>query len=517
MPHAGPLLEAPIQLSKLLHIGLTDRPNEAALVSMEGVWSWSDLEQATSRVAAHYLALGLKPGDRVASLMPNRTALFVHYLACFKAGLVLTPLNYRYTPPEIDHALEVSGAKIIFAHAERASDIAASKASSLPLGVISYGDEDSKGPSFEALVKAAAPAVTLPEPGPDAPVAIFFTSGSTGPAKGVTHSRESLGWIFASAALAFELTPHDVLLPGSSCSHIGGFGFSFSALSAGARVVVARGFDHDEIGPLLRTTRPTLLSMLPTALLHLIREHDMTSADFGSLRLCRSGGDKVPAELEKEFIALTGRPVSEGYGMTEIGLAALNPPMGVDKLGSIGVPSPGFAFSIRDNQGRETSSGEQGRLWVRTPTQSPGYWNDPQASAEVVRDGWFDTGDVMKIDDDGYVWFCGRQKQIIVHDGSNISPQEVEDALLQHPAVESAGVVGVHDLMHGENVRAYVELKPDMPRPKTGDLIQFARARVGYKAPEEIVVLDAMPLNPTGKVDRAALKKVAAGDHAHQA
>jgi acyl-coenzyme A synthetase/AMP-(fatty) acid ligase len=209
--------------------------------------------------------------------------------------------------------------------------------------------------------------------------------------------------------------------------------------------------------------------------------------------------------------------VSEGYGMTEIGLAALNPPMGVDKLGSIGVPSPGFAFSIRDEQGCETRAGEQGRLWVRTPTQSPGYWNDPQASAEVVRDGWFDTGDVMKVDDDGYVWFCGRQKQIIVHDGSNISPQEVEDALLQHPAVESAGVVGVHDLMHGENVRAYVELKPDMPRPKTGDLIQFARARVGYKAPEEIVVLDAMPLNPTGKVDRAALKKVAAGDHAHQA
>ena len=516
MPHAGPLLEAPIQLSKLLHVGLNERPNEAAMVSMEGVWSWSDLEQATSRLAAHYLALGLKPGDRVASLMPNRTALFVHYLACFKAGLVLTPLNYRYTPLEIDHALEVSGAKIIFAHAERASDIAASKASSLPLGVIGYGDEDSKGPSFEALLKAEAPAITLPEPGPDEPVAIFFTSGSTGPAKGVTHTRESLGWMFASAALAFELTPHDVLLPGSSCSHIGGFGFSFSALSADARVVVARGFDHDEIGPLLRTTRPTLLSMLPTTLLHLIREHDMTSADFGSLRLCRSGGDKVPAELEKEFIALTGRPVSEGYGMTEIGLAALNPPMGVDKLGSIGVPSPGFAFSIRDQQGRETSAGEEGRLWVRTPSQSPGYWNDPKASAEVVRDGWFDTGDVMKVDSDGYLWFCGRQKQIIVHDGSNISPQEVEDALLEHPAVESAGVVGVHDLMHGENVRAYVALKGGMKRPKAGDLIQFARQRVGYKAPEEIVVLDAMPLNPTGKVDRAALKKLAAGDHAHQ-
>jgi long-chain acyl-CoA synthetase len=121
----------------------------------------------------------------------------------------------------------------------------------------------------------------------------------------------------------------------------------------------------------------------------------------------------------------------------------------------------------------------------------------------------------MKVDSDGYLWFCGRQKQIIVHDGSNISPQEVEDALLGHPSVESAGVIGVHDLMHGENVRAYVELKPEAKRPTAGELIQFARQRVGYKAPEEVVILDAMPLNPTGKVDRTALKKMAAGDHAH--
>jgi long-chain acyl-CoA synthetase len=515
MPQAGPLLEAPIELPKLLHAGLNDRPNDAALVSMEGVWSWADLEQASARIAAQYLGLGLKPGDRVASLMPNRTALFIHYLACFKAGLVITPLNYRYTPPEIDHALEVSRASLILAHAERAADIAASKASSLPLGVVTYGGEETEGQSFEALLKASAPNVSLPECGPETPAAIFFTSGSTGPAKGVTHTHATLGWMFASAAQAFELSPHDILLPGSSCSHIGGFGFSFSALASGARVVVPRAFDHDEMGPLLRTTRPTLLSMLPTALMHLIREHDMTGADFSSLRLCRSGGDKVPAELEKEFIALTGHPVSEGYGMTEIGLAALNPPIGVDKLGSIGLPSPGFVFSIRDAEGREVPPGEEGRLWVKAPSRSPGYWNDPTASAEVVSDGWFDTGDVMKVDEDGYVWFCGRQKQIIVHDGSNISPQEVEDALLGHPTVESAGVVAVHDVMHGENVRAYVELKPGVPAPKAGELIQFAKARVGYKAPEEVVFLDKMPLNPTGKVDRVALKKLAAGDHAH--
>jgi acyl-CoA synthetase (AMP-forming)/AMP-acid ligase II len=259
------------------------------------------------------------------------------------------------------------------------------------------------------------------------------------------------------------------------------------------------------------------MSMLPTALLHLVREEGTTADDFSSLRLCRSGGDKVPAELETEFHALTRRFVSEGYGLTETGLAARNPPAGLDKLGSVGLPSPGFEFSLRDAQGREVPAGEEGRVWLKTRTEMAGYWNDPGATAEVKQDGWFDTGDVMKADEDGYLWFCGRQKQIIVHDGSNIAPQEVEDALLQHPAVESAGVVGINDLVHGENVRAYVALKPEAPKPTAAELIQFARARVGYKAPEEIVFLDAMPLNATGKVDRAKLKSLAAGDHAQRA
>jgi long-chain acyl-CoA synthetase len=138
-----------------------------------------------------------------------------------------------------------------------------------------------------------------------------------------------------------------------------------------------------------------------------------------------------------------------------------------------------------------------------------GYWEEPEATAQVVDDGWIDSGDLAHADGDGYLWFFGRKKQVIVHDGSNISPFEVEGALVEHPAVALAGVVGVHDEVHGESVRAYVTLRDGAEAPAAADLIRFCRERVGYKAPEEVVVLDEMPLNPTGKIDRVGLKRMA--------
>ena len=159
-----------------------------------------------------------------------------------------------------------------------------------------------------------------------------------------------------------------------------------------------------------------------------------------------------------------------------------------------------------DAEGSELPAGANGRLWIRLPTNCIGYWSNPAATAEAIHDGWLDTGDVMRVDEDGYLWFAGRQKQIIVHDGSNFPPQGVEEALLAHPAVASAGVIGIHDLRHGETVRAYVALAAGALAPREAELIAFARERVGYKAPEHVVFLDEIPLTPVGKVDRTALK-----------
>jgi acyl-CoA synthetase (AMP-forming)/AMP-acid ligase II len=493
----------------VLASGLELKPDDPALVSTEAYRNWREIDRVSSRYAANLLALGLRPGDRVASLMPNCDTLVIHYLACLKSGIVATPLNYRYMPPEIDHALETSGASMLLADSERHADVAASKmARQLPLGVIGYGANGSP-PTVEALLERPVGSGGLPTPALTDPAVIFFTSGSTGPAKGVTHSFETLGSLIASFAQRCETTANDIILPGISLSHIGGFLNTFMGLAAGARVIVARGSTGRELLPLLRDHRPTVLIMLPAALFGLVRDRDAVREDFASIRLCISGGDKVPAELGREFTALTGSAIVEVYGMSETGNATLALPYSFDKMGSVGRSLTGYQLSIRDEHGNELPTGALGRLWVKSPGNMIGYWNDPEATRATMKDGWLDTGDVMRLDGDGYFWFCGRQKQIIVHDGSNISPQEVEDALIEHPAIASAGVVGVHDLAHGENVCAFVTLKQGATPPIPDALIEFARARIGYKAPENLFVLAQMPLNATGKVDRARLKKLA--------
>lgn len=525
----GSSLDAPTDVVGVLAAGLRDRPDGTAISSRRGSLTWRELDRRASALAAGYLELGLRPGDRLASLMPNRIDLAIHYLAAFRAGLVVAPLNYRYTAREIDHALEVSGAVALVAHAERRADLEASRlvpglargtvvAEIAEVGEAASGWTTVDGAApvrrLEELIAGPVPASPFPDRDPDEAAAIFFTSGSTGPAKGVTHSLRSLGWALASAVAAFRLDDDDVFLPASSMSHIGAFLWTFSVLSVGGRAVVAETSDAGEVFALLQAERPTVLAMIPAALTALVRDHDATKEDFETLRVVRAGADKVSIELMKEFEHLVGFPIVEGYGMTEIGLASLNPVLGDPRIGSVGRPIPGFEFALRDDDGAEVPVGEVGRVWMRSASHTVGYWDNPAATAEVLVDGWLDSGDLMRSDDDGFLWFFGRKKQIIVHDGSNISPYEVEDALAEHPAVALVGVVGVVDEVHGENVRAYVTLVPGASRPTSQELIEHARERVGYKAPEEIVVLDEMPLNPTGKLDRVALKRMAE-DHLH--
>lgn len=518
MPVDGAPLEAPFPLSELLAAGLGSDPGGPAIITRTGSSSWSDLDVESTHLAKSYVALGLSQGERVATLMPNRAVLMVHHLACLKAGLVSAPLNYRYTPAEIDHALRVSEASLLVHHVERDGDL--ERCTRLPdvkMGTVRYADDPGRsagGRAFADLVEHdPGSGVVLPAPTGESNLFVFFTSGSTGPAKGVTHTVDSIGWMVANLVQSLRVTPDDVVLTTTSHSYLGGTSWGLMALAGGAPLAMATSPEGADVFPLIRSSRPTLTWMLPSTLYGLLESGQATRGDFDSFRYVSTAGDKASGELERRFAELAGTDMVEVYGMTEAIGIAMTPSDGPDKPGSTGPPGAGVTLSVRSGDGAELASGEVGRLWIRYPGTMVGYWGRPDASDEVFEDGWFDTGDLVRLDDDGYVWFTGRSKQIIVHDGSNIAPQEVEDALLEHPAVARAGVVGVHDLQHGEIVWAYVALHDDVERPSAAELIAFAAERVGYKAPEVVEVLDEIPVNAVGKTDRTVLKRLAAERH----
>jgi long-chain acyl-CoA synthetase len=519
MSLVGPPLPPPTPLRDLLSRGLRGEPDTAALSTAETSLSWAELHHRTGILAASYRGLGLRPGDRVASLLPNRLDAVLHVLACIRAGLVATPLNYRYRCPEIDRALKLSGARWLLFHAERQGDVdGCRERNGLDLGCLRVVD-GMDGRLADQVDFATAgrnagagdpSAAAAEEPfAADAPALIFFTSGSTGVPKGVTHDRRSLEALINAYGRNFHLTGADRYLIASSMAHIGGLLGCLSSLTLGTPVFVARSSDAAELAQMLLAFRPTVVKMLPSTLFSLVRDPQVPGDAFASLRECCVAGDHVPSELHGEVRQRTGHHITEMYAMTEAGMLAANRGGDADRIGSVGPPAVGVELQIRGDDGRPLPAGETGDLWARTPCAMQGYWRDPTATAEVLVEGWLATGDRMRADADGVLWFAGRRRQIIVHDGSNICPQEVEDALLEHPAVTGAVAIGIHDLVHGENVRAYVTLHAGARAPAEAELIAFTRARIGYKAPTSIVVLDRLPLNATGKVDRPAIRALA--------
>ncbi|WP_445366173.1 class I adenylate-forming enzyme family protein [Microbulbifer sp. ANSA001] len=510
MPIFGPRLSRPVNLGDLLSLPLNSRPDTKALVSGSREWTWRGLQRDIDALAKGLITMGLHKSDRVATLMPNRGEILVFYLACLKVGLVVVPLNYRYTTLEIDYALEKSGAVALIIGAERSEDIQDSKfIGKLKKGFLYFGGVFEDTRSYEGLINAGGQPAEIPVSSISDPAFLFFTSGSTGKPKAVVHSLLSFGSIVAGFVAALKLTRDDIVLPGGSIAHVGSLSTALAALSVGAKTVIPQSFDGEEILSILRSSRPTILVMVPAVFIAMERNPGARREDFESLRVCFTGGDKFPVNIAKEFTNKTGHMIQEGYGLTEAPDCLFNQSLSPDKAGSVGTVAPGYVASLRDEKGQEVAPNVDGNLWLRGSPVMTGYWKNPQANREALSDGWFDTGDVMRVDSDGCFWFRGRKKQIIVHDGSNISPQEVEEALMEHPSVNLAGVIGIRDDTHGESVWAFITLKKNVPMPSVSEVIRFAKKRIGYKAPEVVEILADMPINPTGKIDRVALKRLA--------
>lgn len=486
-------------------------PDKVALWFGDRTWTYAAFDDDSSRIAAALASEGVRAGDRVALFMPNCPELLLGYFACFKLGAINVPLNYRYRSEEAHYAIQHSGSTTLLVHQTLIHEAAPLPLNALGVTRCFLAGEGPCPTGFRPFADLLrGPARVTPSPFDEQqPAAILYTSGTTARPKGVTYTHGTLGHNCVIMVETFAFQADDVHLVSTSAGHAAAFtGQVLPALYTGATSVLTHLPSPEQVLQEIQRRRITRVQMLPASLADLVEHLERHPAsDLSSWRCCTSGGDVVPLELHHRFRKVNGFDITELFGMTEVLSCITNPPFGTKKLGSIGWPAAQTRCRVVDQQDQDLPTGQTGELLVQSPAMLVGYWNNPMATAETLRGGWMHTGDLARCDDDGCFWFVGRKKEIIIRGGSNISPLEVEEVLDEHPAVHLSCVVGKPDPHYGEIVVAFVELRADADtKPTEEHLRQFvAQHLAAYKVPERITLMDTLPLNSTGKVDRKKL------------
>ncbi len=453
----------------------------------EGRWVRSgELHDRAARLAGWLQEAGIEPGDRVVVLMANCPEVAIAYNAIWRAGAVVTPAIFLLPPAELEHILRDSGAKLTIVTPELAANV--------PSGARFVTTEE-----FPDL-EEGDPAEIVPRE-PSDPAALLYTGGTTGRSKGVLLSHENL-WFAGKAGHDAghlpEITRGLLALP---LSHAYGLLVTVVGLHAEeqGQTVLMRWFDPVKWLELAQEHRTQITAVVPS-MLQLLLAQPVEDYDLSDLRYVISGGAPLPPEVAQELIRrLPQVEVREGYGLTETSALVTSTPPGQSRLGSVGKPVPGIEVRIDGDE-------EVGEILVRSNSVMLGYWQQPEATEEAVKDGWLYTGDLGYLDDDGYLYVVDRKKDLIIRGGFNVFPRDVEEALLEHPAVAAAGVVGRADEAHGEEVVAFVELR-SKEEVDADALVAWSKERIGgYKYPREVHVVPSLPLTPVGKIDRKALR-----------
>jgi long-chain acyl-CoA synthetase len=341
-----------------------------------------------------------------------------------------------------------------------------------------------------------------------------YTGGTTGTSKGamLTHANLVTNAYQASRLLTMGGNGKEVMVAALPMFHI--FAMTcvmISSVEIGGTVVILPRFELRAALNAIRKYRPTMFHGVPTMYVAFNGVPGVERYGFDSLRMCMSGGAALPVEVRQKFEALTGGKLVEGYGLTETSpVTHVNPPEGSPKVASIGLPIPDTEARIVDlaTGTREMSMGEIGEITIRGPQVMKGYWNKPEETALVLRDGWLYTGDIAKKDADGYFYIVDRKKDMIIAGGYNIYPREVEEVLFECPKIQEAAVIGVPDEYRGETVKAFVVLKPGVSATAE-EIIAFCRERLaGYKAPRQVVFRDSLPKSGVGKYLRRELRNL---------
>lgn len=458
--------------ASLLEATARRRPGATALAWHDGSLSWQELELRAGGFARALAGRGVGPGDRIALSLPNRWTFVVALWGGLKSGATVVPLNPLLTREE--------RAKIL-AHLR-------------PRLVVEEVDAG----------EAEWPGVAVG----DSPALILYTSGSTGQPKGAILSHAALAFSSRSwAGPVMALTPEDRVLAVLPFSHSYGLnGALLAPLCAGAAVVLLERFSPEEALGAIARHRVTVFPGVATMFRRLLDSRALAGADLPSLRLCLSGAAPCPWELAREWHRRTGVRILRGYGMTEL-FRPISYLAGetTDLPEAIGRPVPGVEVRAVDESGCPVPAGEVGELWIKSPAAMDGYLDAPGETRAVLEDGWFKTGDLVSVRPDGFLRIAGRKRELILRGGYSVFPAEVEAALLTHPAVAEAAVIGVAHAELGEEVVAFATLRPgSTARPE--ELIGHCKERLAaYKYPRRIVLVDQLPKGATGKVLKSRL------------
>jgi long-chain acyl-CoA synthetase len=490
-----------------------ERHGDYESLHFEGRWYRSgELFDRSRRLGGGLVELGIEPGDRVVVMMANTPDVGVTYNGLWRSGAAITPAIFLLPPPELHHILEHSEARAIVATPEFLPNVkqAAEGVDTLKW-IISTGREEDGIIPFDSLLDAE-PAGIVERDDADL-AALLYTGGTTGRAKGVMLTHESLSFCSSAshqAAYVPGIRRSIVPLP---LSHAFGLIVTIVGLRSEqpGSAILQRWFEPQSFLQAIQDFQvqqaPVVPSMVQILLGQPLEEYDLSSLTYvvcGAAPLAR----QVAEEFERR---VPNALIREGYGCTESSAVISTTHPDARRLGSVGKPLPGYDVQILDDNDRPVPTGELGEICCKSKGVMLGYWKAPEVTAETLRNGWLHTGDIGRLDEDGFLWIVDRKKDLIIRGGFNVFPRDVEDALLEHPAVAMAGVVGRPDPKQGEEVVAFVSLHPGQ-QATPEELIAFAKDRIGgYKYPREVHI-SAIPLTPVGKVDRKQLRAQAKGE-----
>ena len=476
--------------------------------------SYAQMNERANRLA-NWLrqTAGVQPGDRVAILARDGVEHLDTFFACSKLGAMHTALNWRLHWREIAGILANTTPKVLIYSHDFLSSVTPLQADDRARSVAHYLHLDGAGSAslhYETILQSASPApVTAASVTEETIAALIFTGGTTDLPKAAQISHRMIAWNSLNTII-HDLHHDDVYLNVFPLFHTGGlFVYTLPNVILGGVTILTRQFDAAQVLNLIAQERVTLFAGVPTMYQMLTQSPNWETADLSSLRFCTSGGAPLPVSLVQKYTAEKGIRFKQGFGMTEFGpgIFALAAEDAIAKAGSIGRPNFFVDARIVDDQNRPLSAHEVGELVLRGPSQSSGYFRNPQASAAAMDDdGWFHTGDLAQFDDDWYFTIVDRKKDMFISGGENVYPAEIEAVLYQHPAVHMCAVIGLPDERWGEVGLACVVLKPGAAAA-AADLLAFMQQHLArYKVPRRVELMDALPISGAGKILKRELK-----------